>query len=97
MSDFGFNRKQMRFLELYLSGYKMKTAARAAGYKGRSDQALCNTGRKILNKLSMNQKTLFRSARGREIAGQLYNLAFNSRSTSQQLKALKILARCYYP
>jgi len=99
MSNFRFNQRQLRFLELFFSGYKMKTAARAAGYKGRSDQALCNTGRKILNKLSKNQKSFFRLAGTRErmIVQLLDDMAFNSESTSQRLKALKILARCYYP
>jgi len=99
MRNSGFNQRQLRFLELYFSGCKMKTAARAAGYKGRSDQALCNTGRKILNKFSKTPKALFSLAGTREIeiVRLLDNMAFNSGSAFQRLKALKIMARRYYP
>jgi hypothetical protein len=38
----------MKFLEFYFGGTLMKTAARAAGYRGASDQSLCNTGKAIL-------------------------------------------------
>jgi hypothetical protein len=73
--------------------------ARGAGYKGRSDQALCNTGRKILNKFSKTSKVLFCLAGERElkITRLIYGMAFNSASPFQRLKALKILARRYYP
>jgi hypothetical protein len=76
----------------------MKGAARAAGYRGASDQALCNTGRKILNKLGKNPKSLFRLTGAREmrIAQLLVDMAYNSKSTLQQLKGLKILAHRYY-
>jgi len=74
----------------------MKDAARGAGYRGTSDQALCNTGRKILDKFSANPKALFRRAGAREvkIAQLLTGLAGNNKSERQQLKAVKILSRC---
>jgi len=96
MSNFGFNRKQLRFLELYFSGYTMQNAVRLAGYRWSTPQSRCNTGAKILKKFSTNPQALFRLAGVRAIAGRLYNLAFNSRSAFQRLKALKILARSYF-
>jgi hypothetical protein len=85
----------MKFLELYFGGALMKDAARAAGYRGASDQALCNTGRAILAKFSNNPKALFRRAGAleREIARLLVGMARNGKSELQQLKALTILSR----
>lgn len=76
----------------------MKDAARAAGYRGASDQALCNTGRKILNKFSNTPKAIFRfvGAQERQIPQLLVDMAYNSKSELKQLKGLKILARCYF-
>lgn len=75
----------------------MKTAVRGAGYLGASDQALCNTGRKILNKLSKNPMTLFRRAGPHEMRiAQLLGDRLDNGTEHQQLKALKILARCYF-
>ena len=93
--DSRFSPRQIKFLELYLSGFLMKDAARAAGYRGSSDQALCNTGRSILTKFSNNPKGLFRlaGARERKIAQLLVGMADNSKSELQQLKTLKILSR----
>lgn len=74
----------------------MKDAARAAGYRGATDQALCNTGRAILTKFSPNHKALFRRARPRKrrkIAQLLVGLADNSKSDREQLKILKKLSR----
>ena len=98
MNNRRFTSRQLRFLELFFSGYKMKNAARAAGYRGASDQSLCNSGRKVLNKLSKNPNLLFfwPGARERRIA-QLIADTVDNGTVRQQLKALEILARCYYP
>jgi hypothetical protein len=96
MSNYRFSPRARKFLELYFSGFLMKDAAKAAGYRGYSDQALCNTGRAILTKFSPNHKALFHRARAskrRKIAQLLVGLADNSQSELQQLKALKILSR----
>jgi hypothetical protein len=91
-----FSSRAMKFLELYFSGFLMKDAARAAGYRGASDQALCNTGKAILDKLSASPEVLFRQAGPREkkIAQLLVDITDNSKSELQQLKALKILSKC---
>ncbi|MCX5888013.1 MAG: hypothetical protein NTY36_01010 [Deltaproteobacteria bacterium] len=95
MSNGRFSPRQLRFLELFFSGYKMKDAARAAGYRGASAPALCNSGRKILNKLSKNPKALFYWPGAREMRiAQLIGDRLDSGTVQQQLKALKILARC---
>jgi hypothetical protein len=88
----------MKFLELYFGGALMKDAARAAGYRGSTPQALCNTGRAILDKFTKNPEALFRraGARERRVAQLLCDMAFNSKSPLQRLKALKILGRCYF-
>jgi len=74
----------------------MKDAASAAGYKGRSGQALCNSGRKVLNKLSENPKSIFYwpGAREMKIARLIVDTADNG-TVQQQLEALKILVGCY--
>lgn len=75
----------------------MKNAARAAGYRGSTPQALCNSGRKVLNKLSKNPKALLRLAGPRAIGiFQLLGDRLDSGTAQQQLKALKILASFYY-
>jgi hypothetical protein len=86
----------MKFLELYFGGALMKDAARAAGYRGASDQAFCNTGRAILSKFNNNPKALFRlvGARERRIAQLLVGMGDNSKSELQKLKALTILLNC---
>jgi hypothetical protein len=91
-----FLPRQITFLELYFSGFLMKDAARAAGYRGSSDRALCNTGRAILNKFSADPKALFcrAGARERKIAQLLVDMADNNQSEHQQLKALTILSKC---
>ena len=98
MGNTKFSFREMKFLEFYFGGALMKTAARAAGYRGASDQALCNTGRKILEKISKTPQALFRfpGPRERRIAQLLGQMAFNSKSELKQLKALEILGRCYY-
>lgn len=75
----------------------MKNAARAAGYRGTSDQSLCNSGRKILNKLSKNPNLLlfWPGAREMRIARLIANTVDNG-TAQQQLKILKILANFYY-
>jgi len=98
MSKTRFSPRQMKFLESYFGGASMKAAVRAAGYQGASDQALCNTGRAILDKFSKNPDALFcrAGARERRVAQLLCDMAFHSKSPLQRLKALKILARCYF-
>jgi hypothetical protein len=93
-----FNPREKKFLELYFSGWKMKDAARAAGYKARSSQGLCNRGRKILDKFSNNPQALFHQTglRGLRIA-RLIGETLDSQSQPRQLVAMKILARFYLP
>jgi hypothetical protein len=83
----------MKFLELYFGGALMKDAARAAGYQGASDQALCNTARAILTKFSMNSKTLLRRARAWRKIAQLFDMAENSKSEMKKIKALKAMSK----
>jgi hypothetical protein len=98
MTELRFSPRQLRFLEFYFSGHLMKDAARAAGYKGQSDQALCNRGRKILNKLNKNPKALFRRAgpRGLRVSRLIADTLDNAKP-ARQLAALKILTRVYFP
>ena len=88
-----FSPRQIRFLELYLTGFSMKDAARAAGYRGSSDPALCNTGKAILSKFTGDPNFHRAWRRKRKIAQLLVGMADNSKSELQQLKALKILSR----
>ena len=87
----------MKFLELYFAGALMKDAALAAGYRGATPQALCNTGRAILNKFSANPQAFFRlaGARERKIGQLIVDMANNSKSEFKQLKALTILSKCF--
>jgi hypothetical protein len=79
-----FSPRQIRFLELYFSGFLMKDAARAAGYRGSSDQALCNTARAIL---------LRAVATDARIAQLLLDMAVHSQSESGRMKGLTILSK----
>jgi hypothetical protein len=79
-----FSTQQLRFLELNFSGLSMKAAARAAGYRGSSDQALCNTGGAIL------RRAVATDAR---VAQLLMGMAVHNQSDSGRLKGLNILAR----
>lgn len=45
-----FSPRQIKFLELYFAGFMIKDSARGAGYRGSSDQALCNTGGALLRR-----------------------------------------------
>ena len=92
MRDVRFSLRAMKFLELYFGGALMKDAARAAGYRGASDQSLCNTGRAVLTKFgfSKNHKLLFRRMK---IAQLFVGLADDSKSDRDQLKILKKLSR----
>lgn len=45
-----FSPRQIKFLELYFAGFTIKDSARGAGYRGSSDQALCNTGGALLRR-----------------------------------------------
>jgi hypothetical protein len=96
MSNYRFSPRAMKFLEFYFGGAKMKDAVRAAGYSGSTDQSLCNTGRKILDKFGSYPQALFSRAGARElrIARLLADLADHSKSELQQLKALMILSKC---
>ena len=58
MSNVKFSPRQLLFLEFFFSGCSMKSAARAAGYRGSTPQALCNTGRAILDKFSKTPCTM---------------------------------------
>ena len=58
MCNSKFSARQLLFLELFFSGYSMQDAARGAGYKGSTPQALCNTGRAILDKFSKTPCTM---------------------------------------
>jgi hypothetical protein len=95
MRNVKFSPRQLLFLELFLSGYSMQDAARGAGYKGSTPQALCNSARRTLAKFSNNPKALFRwaGAREKKIAQLLVDMANNTKSELQQLKALTILSR----
>jgi hypothetical protein len=88
--------RQIKFLELYFAGFKMKDAARAAGYRGSSPSALCNTGRAILTKYE--QSGIFRGAGASEarIASLLVDMAENNRSESDRLKGLTILSKAMF-
>ena len=79
-----FSPQQIKFLELYFSGFTMKDAARAAGYRGSSDQALCNTGGALL------RRAVATDAR---IAQLMLEAAENSQSESGRLKGLSILVK----
>lgn len=77
----------------------MKDAARAAGYRGRSDQALCNRGRRILDKLSNNPNAFSRlvGLRGLRIAQLIAGTMNDDTKPMRQLAALKVLMRVYFP
>lgn len=82
-----FSAQQITFLELYFSGLKLKDAARAAGYRGSSDQALCNTGGALL------RRAVATDAR---IAQLFLDKVVNSRSESGRLKGLNILVKTMF-
>lgn len=82
-----FSPQQLRFLELYFSGHSMKAAARAAGYRGSSDQALCNTGGALL------RRAVATDAR---IAQLMLEAAENCQSESGRLKGLSILVKAMF-
>ena len=93
MRNAKFSPRAMKFLELYFGGALMKDAARAAGYRGASGQALCNTGRAILTKFTGDPNFHRAWRRKRKIARLSVGLAGNSKSEHEQLKILKILLR----
>jgi len=96
MCNSKFSARQLLFLELFFSGYSMQDAARGAGYKGSTPQALCNNARAILDKFSKTPLAHFcqAGARERKIAKLIFEMADNAKSGTQQLKALKILSKC---
>jgi len=93
-----FSPRERKFLELYFGGALMKDAVRAAGYRGRSAQALCNTGRAILKKFeeTAHPKEIFQRVGASEvrIAQLLSSLVQNAKSESAQLRALSIISKC---
>ena len=82
-----FSPRQIRFLELYFAGFSIKAAARAAGYQGSSDQALCNTGGALL------RRAVATDAR---IAQLLLDVAVNDQTESGRLKGLTILSKVMF-
>jgi hypothetical protein len=82
-----FSPRQLRFLELYFTGLSIKAAARAAGYRGSSDQALCNTGGAIL------RRAVATDAR---IAQLFLDKVLNSQSESGRLKGLSLLVKTMF-
>jgi len=77
-----FSPRQIKFLELYFSGFTIKDSARGAGYHGSSDQALCNTGGALL------RRAVATDAR---IAQLMLEAAENCQSESGRMKCLSIL------
>jgi hypothetical protein len=96
--DSSMSSRELRFLELYFSGTTLKDAAKAAGYRGSSDQALCNTGRIILTRYEQNTSAqeIFRRVGASEtrIASLLLNLAETAESEATRVHALGILSKC---
>ena len=82
-----FSLRQIKFLELYFTGLSMKAAARAAGYRGSSDQALCNTGGALLRRAV---------AADASIAQLFLDAVENNRSESGRLKGLNILVKAIF-
>ena len=82
-----FSPRQIKFLELYFSGFTIKDSARAAGYRGSSDQALCNTGGALL------RRAVATDAR---IAQLLLDVAVNDQTESGRLKGLTILSKVMF-
>ena len=82
-----FSPRQLRFLELYFSGLTIKAAARAAGYCGSSDQALCNTGGALLRRAV---------ATDAGIAQLFLDKMLRNQSESGRLKGLSILSEAMF-
>jgi hypothetical protein len=98
--NFKFSPRELKFLKLYFGGFLMKNAARGAGYCGSSDQALCNTGRAILNKYTKyaSDKGIFRGAGAcdGQIASSLVDMVVNNQSESRKVKYLTILSKTMF-
>jgi hypothetical protein len=99
--NFKFSPRQLRFLELYFfRGFLMKDAVRAAGYRGSSNQALCNTGRAIVKKYTeyASAKGIFSGAGASEgqIASSLIDMVMNNISESKKLKYLTVLSKAMF-
>jgi hypothetical protein len=92
-----FSPRELKFLELYFGGNLIKDAARAAGYRGRSAQALCNTGRAILKKFeeTAHPKEIFQRFGASQVrtALLLVNLAEKAKSESARVNALGIISK----
>lgn len=82
-----FSPQQIKFLELYFSGFTMKDAARAAGYRGSSDQALCNTGGALLRRAV---------AADANIAQLFLDMTVHNQSESGRMKGLSILVKTMF-
>ena len=82
-----FSPRQIKFLELYFSGFSIKAAARAAGYQGSSDQALCNTGGALL------RRAVATDAR---IAQLFLDKMMRNQTESGRLKGLNILVKTMF-
>ena len=82
-----FSPRQIKFLELYFAGHSIKAAARAAGYQGSSDQALCNTGGALL------RRAVATDAR---IAQLFLDKILRNQSESGRLKGLNILVKTMF-
>lgn len=96
--DSRMSPRELKFLEHYFSGSTMKDAVKAAGYRGASAPALCNTGRAILTRYEQNTSAqeIFRRVGASEtrIAQLLLNLAENAESEGTRVHALGILSKC---
>lgn len=82
-----FSPRQVLFLELFFNGLSMKAAARAAGYRGSTDPALCNTGAAII------RRAVATDAR---IAQLFLEKKVHNRSESGRLKGLSILVKAMF-
>jgi hypothetical protein len=82
-----FSPRQLRFLELYFSGYTLKDSAKGAGYHGSSDQSLCNTGGALL------RRAVATDAR---IAQLFLDKMMRNQTESGRLKGLNILVKTMF-
>jgi hypothetical protein len=82
-----FSPRQLKFLELYFTGHSLKAAARAAGYQGSSDQALCNTGGALLRRAV---------ATDAHIAQLFLDKMMRDQSESGRMKGLSILVKTMF-
>lgn len=93
--------REQRFLGIYFSGEKitMEKAAKLAGFKGKSKQALCNAARKVLMKYECqtDPREIFRRiGLGEEaIARKLLAIADDTQvAAGTRVQALSIASKC---